>query len=730
MGKRSNKRRRFPKPGKAHAQEDDAYMEKEVDDEIDAFHKQREMIPLDVNEDAGDSDDDLEEPVFDLEGYQNGDSYNGREDDDGEDEDEDDKDNRDFDDLEDKGFAAKIARQAKYLREKFGGGEDEMSDDDEQDEERKAVWGSKKNLYYSADNIDYELQSSDEDLPMEEEAEVLKIQREKAKTLEMEDFGLEASDREDSDFDGDEKTFQDLSKVRVTQKPGVEVIDDLTIDDYEEIKKDLSALSKAEQMDVVYSSAPELVSLLSELNTSVDQLQQVKPLACKLVREGKDQARGMDYLELKQIVLLTYCQAISFYLLLKSEGHPVRDHPVIARLVEIKNLWEKMKQISLKFPPQEGDGGNHTYESMNKLNGQDASLELKPNMLDISAKALVVSEMTGSLKDSAMDVDSKSAKKIQNSQLDLKSIEMMKIRENLEAKLKQKGIYGHVQGKVDKTLKDLVKPLSRVGGIIVIWSLKGYFNDFVTLKSIAVVSGDGDLPKRDDIAERRRKHELRVLARARVISTDDGDEGYDNPGINTVGADFQENEELESEDEFYRKVKTQRVEKLNAKSELYSRAHAIPMVEPEADGKRQITRQIKHQKAVIRRKGQIRDIRKPSGPYGGESTGINTNVSRDDKNPITEECDVSLIGHELVCKHAFCHQDDLGAMKVGQNMYIVPISIITSICKQRDVVLKLCVKRNWPCNGVMVVGDHGHIGNGLDGQLKLNPLIVVRLMDI
>lgn len=63
----------------------------------------------------------------------------------------------------------------------------------------------------------------------------------------------------------------------------------------------------------------------------------VKVKKGEIVMEG-----GVRYFELKQLILLSYCQAITFYLLLKSEGQSVDHHPVIGRLEEIKELMNQV----------------------------------------------------------------------------------------------------------------------------------------------------------------------------------------------------------------------------------------------------------------------------------------------------------------------------------------------------------------------------------------------------
>ena len=151
-----------------------------------------------------------------------------------------------------------------------------------------------------------QLQSSDDDSPALEEQLVVEELKKRATSLAMEDFGLQdAGDSEDNEDESDKgltlevgfancqfdifTNFLDKSKDldsknsvlkvvdchpvnflqeisikgKSTTKPWAskEAVDD-AVTSYEEVKKDLNALSKEEQMDVVYRynwAAPSLL---------------------------------------------------------------------------------------------------------------------------------------------------------------------------------------------------------------------------------------------------------------------------------------------------------------------------------------------------------------------------------------------------------------------------------------------------------------------------------------
>lgn len=672
----------------------------DLDDDIDKFPKGSDKIPLDMNDDSELSPDEREEPIFNLKA-------------DGSEEDDDMED--DLDDEQLSGLAAKIAKQAKMLRQKRSLTEDEEDDEGGNEKERKAAWGKRKNMYYSADNVDYELQSSDEEAPAEEEAEALRLQRLKAESLRPEDFELDEEDDVVAPLEVHEHTLQEIverqeaedKKEKQHLSPKSCRIGGFGEDAkvlVEEVKKDIQALSKEEQMSVVMSDAPELVGLLAELREGLDELQnRIGPLLHKVKEGNLATKEGIHFFETKHMLLLCYCQSIVFYLIMKAEGRSVRDHPVIARLVEIRMLLEKLRPVEKKLHDQidrlmslvkerflidgireshgrEDNSNNKQIKDLLDLKMDGDSVESNHDLPTVNSSLLLKGDISERRELKAEAEYSRGPtsdrRKVENELADTYqktervvgaySKEMLRERAKLES-LSQDNINSSGNGlmlKVGLGKSNQMK-CSRNGLMRGLDDFDDEVPDFVEWKQnplggkilndcskprklsqviaeagqrskkLKVLSGDADLPAKADLGERRSKLEMQ-----KVSKFHDGEEGIEEKGEIDL-----------NEDEFYQAAKQMKDAKYAAKALVYSRApSAAPEVEAES-GKRHISYQmeknkgltphrkkltknprkkykVKHQKAVIRRKGQVREVKLPHGPYGGETTGIRTNISR------------------------------------------------------------------------------------------------------
>ena len=132
-------------------------------------------------------------------------------------------------------------------------------------------------------------------------------------------------------------------------------------------------------------------------------------------------------------------------------------------------------------------------------------------------------------------------------------------------------------------------------------------------------------------------------------SDDDDDDVGDGDGEGEEG--FGDDDD----DDFYQKIKSKSMAKKKTKKEMYAVAPKYPRLDNEVEGERTIGRIImknrglvahkpkinrnprvkkreQYRKALIRRKGAVREIRTEEGhAYGGESTGIKSGISRSRK---------------------------------------------------------------------------------------------------
>ncbi|KAI5057259.1 hypothetical protein GOP47_0027274 [Adiantum capillus-veneris] len=590
----------------------------EFDDDIDKFHKGADKIALDVDEDTDLEEGDIEEPVFDLKAEGSSDA-------------DEESDNDELDEEQLSGLAAKMAKQAKILRQKTSLMEDDDEDEADDDEQgigdKRAAWGRHKKTYYDADTVDYELLSSDEEVPAEEEAEALRLQRQMAEKLRPEDFDLDLDEEENSAKEY-ESSLQDVvakaeakenqrSKSYLSKRGRLDVSAKDASILVEEVKKDVSALSKEEQMNVVMSDAPELVGLLTELKESSNELRnKIEPLLLKVKECNNGNKGGLHYLQTKRMLLLSYIQNILFYLLMKAEGRSVRDHPVIARLVEIRTLLLKMQPLEEKLQSQVDEVLTSLEDVLppSEVKACEspkvcAQLPSIPSREEEDLQAPNVTE--GKVPEDRPHEQTGQQKRAITKLLDTN----MQIPANT---LQQGKPLAVVQSDDDEALPNNI-------------SLQKIISSKIQ-KRKPVISGDMDLPLKEDLGIRRAK-----LERQKVPYLDDNDNSDEQGDA--------------LEDEFYREAKRLKVLKKAAKEKDPMKMTVPEPIVEEDIGKRHITYQmeknkgltphrkkltknprkkykLKHQKAVIRRKGQVREIQRPSAPYGGEATGIRTTISR------------------------------------------------------------------------------------------------------
>lgn len=349
-------------------------------DDVDKFHAEREKILLDSSAYSKDgqeesSDDDQQDEVVMALNV----DESGEESEDGEDDEEGEEEENDLNINE------------------HGHGEDQDNEIDEEDDEEESEneedvekgipsqksWGRKKAAFYDADIME-EYAGSDEEmdkLAEEEEEEALALQKHMAASLEEQDF--------------DVANFEFQLPDIVPKKDKYKTLDT-------KIVQDLSKLSRAEKIQILIKDSPELLKLLDEFKFKLKEvMEKLYPLV-KMARAGQVPKEGADYLELKHQLYLNYCVNIGFYLYLKARQTPVRDHPVIERLVQYKKLITELEPLDEKLKPEV-----EVLLSQGQISRENGLQEkLNPNGHDNKKRSKKLSQHTGKLSSLLDDDDS------------------------------------------------------------------------------------------------------------------------------------------------------------------------------------------------------------------------------------------------------------------------------------------------------------------------------------
>lgn len=464
--------------------------------------------------------------------------------------------------------------------------EEDSSDDsaDEEDplnaeNEDRVGWGDKKKSWYGADTHEYEIMDDDEreEALKEEEEEALRLQKKALSQMVPEDFEDDTEMEEAGSESGDDA--QEKGTFKTDQTPDEETV-----------------------QDVLNASAPEVSVLLSDLEESRKQMEIWES------RVNWNQTARMVYHLHASLVT-----NIAYYFTLRTDpsadGIDIRMHPVLMRIVKIRSLLRKALQIPCEEPPQK----------------ENPSISLVP---------------AGEEKEKIASIVKSSLKEVHNEDTEDKK---EKRKKKDKKKRKQKG-----SRKNDANGMGQLDDENRIQSLLSGNQTENY-----------------DTDKADDRSKKRKKLNQIVGAMERERQDMEGKRG---PSVdidyvrdtekretfaNIGGDDFsmpqEDDEEVMSKMLAGKQKKKEKEEKKAsaAKPHVYRfkddvdpesrrgashqvvRNRGLTRYRPRGKKIPRTKNRLAYDKAVIRRKGAVRDYAgKPGASYSGEASGINISVRK------------------------------------------------------------------------------------------------------
>ncbi|KAG5989963.1 hypothetical protein E4U52_005058 [Claviceps spartinae] len=521
-------------------------------------------------------------------------------------------------------------KEKKAHKRKPRDGEDEEAPDQEEEGE-SGWWGSSKQEYYDADNIETEADA------LEEEAEAKRLQKKKLSKMREEDFV----------FDGGE-WLADQGEAEEDDEKVVEVLKDI------DITPDMSAEERSRLLSTRY---PEFAHL-------ADELEELQPVLAKLKTEAAGNQSSTSIHVIKYWVLGCYIATLtSYFAVLTSPARDasqsqktlspadLRDHDVMETILQCREAWnrvQKLKEIqsvddtvtSLAAEMDGGYGLDDALASLDQKKAKKASTKKdKAAVAAREAKKLAKAKAIESSVADLYDLPLPSGNFKRKSKTTSKEQDDDHSDFGEEETLDARAAADKAARK--KTLKFYTSQIAQKAN-----KRTGAGRD---------AGGDMDIPHRERLRDRQARLLAEAAKRGKKDSKHGADLGGDSDGEDdTAAANAIRGEEDEYYDMMAHKSKSKRDDKAARYAAFAAAGKADRVVENHevgTDGKRKITYAIEKNKGLApKRSKDVRNPRvkrrkqyeakqkklksmkpvwqggEPKGGYRGELSGVNTGV--------------------------------------------------------------------------------------------------------